>query len=274
MSEAATEPMRRTFALVRAGWRTAASYRLRLVLSIVSLLVTVVPLYFVANALQPIMAGSIAGEGDQYFGFLIVGLVTFLILPTLVNALPNQIASGVSTGTLDAILSTPSSLPAIVTGLIGFDVLWTLARAAALLLGGWVLGAELIGSRLILAAMIVGLVALSYLPFGLIAASMVIAFRTSGPLPQAVIMLSALLGGVYYPTTAIPSWIRTMADYVPLTYGLRALRATVLEGAPLTGVIPDLVALAAFTVILFAVGSAAFVASLQYARRAGTLAHL
>jgi len=48
--------MRSAIAMIRARWIAARSYRLRMIFSVASLLVSIVPLYFVANALQPIMA--------------------------------------------------------------------------------------------------------------------------------------------------------------------------------------------------------------------------
>src|SRR5688500_8098728 len=48
--------------LVRASWRTAKSYRLSFVLSFAALVVTIIPVYFVATALQPFMASVIADE--------------------------------------------------------------------------------------------------------------------------------------------------------------------------------------------------------------------
>ena len=140
--------MRSTFALIHASWRAAASYRLRLLLSLASLGATVVPLYFIANALQPVMAESIEAQGGQYFGFLIVGMVTFLLLPTAINSLPAEIGSGISTGVLEMLLATPARATSIFSGMIGFSLLWTTARAAALLLAGWLLGAELIWSQI------------------------------------------------------------------------------------------------------------------------------
>ena len=32
------------------------------------------------SALQPVMAPSISSQGGEYFGFLVVGMVTFLLL--------------------------------------------------------------------------------------------------------------------------------------------------------------------------------------------------
>lgn len=263
--------MRSFWALVLAGWRTASSYRLRLALSVGSLLVTVVPVYFVAGALQDVMDESIRDQGGEYFAFLIVGMVAFLLLPAAVNTMPTQTSMGVNTGVLEALLGTPAGMASVLLGLAGFNLLWTTVRAGVLLLGGWFLGAALMWSQVGPALVVLVLIVLAYLPIGMLAAASVIAFRTPGPLPPATLALSALLGGVYYPTEVIPSWIQTVSDFVPLTYGLRALRRTLLEGLPLTAVAEDVLMLTAFVAILSALGWLALHAAVRYARRAGTL---
>jgi len=60
---------------------------------------------------------------------------------------------------------------------------------------------------------------------------------------------------------------------IPLTYGLRALRRTLLEGEPLRAVLPDLAILALFVVGLLSVGMIALRVALAYARRVGSLSH-
>ena len=83
---------------------------------------------------------------------------------------------------------------------------------------------------------------------------------------------SASVGGVYYPTSAIPSWLAHASQAIPLTYGLRALRRAFLDGAPLSAYAGDLAALCGFAIVLFAVALLAFSMAWNYARRAGTLA--
>jgi len=100
----------------------------------------------------------------------------------------------------------------------------------------------------------------------------VLAFRTAGPLPKGMALLSGLLGGVYYPTQVIPSWLQVLSDSLPLSYGLRALRRVVLQDASFSDVAPDLLVLLAMTTVLFALGTLAIVLALRYARRQGTLA--
>src|SRR5690606_41070222 len=86
--------MRVALALVRASWLTQASYRVGVVLSFLALVATVVPVYFVADALQPVVASSIRDEGERYFGFLVVGLASLYLVGASVSALPQSISSG------------------------------------------------------------------------------------------------------------------------------------------------------------------------------------
>jgi hypothetical protein len=104
-------------------------------------------MFFVARALQPVMANSIATEGTEYFGFLLVGVITFLLLSTAVNALPDAIRSGIGRGTLEAMLATPTRLPVLLTGMMGFPLALTLARGAVMLLAASLLGAHIAWGR-------------------------------------------------------------------------------------------------------------------------------
>ncbi len=264
--------MREVFALVRASFRTALSYRLSMVLSLGSLLFTVVPLFFVARALQPTMAKSISTEGGVYFAFLLIGMIAYTYISVAVNAIPNVVSSGVGTGTLEALLATRAPLPSLLLGLTGYNLLWTTVRAVVLLIAGMFFGIHLAWSQIGGAFVVLVLIVLAYLPFGLIGAALMLAFRTSGPLASVVLILSGLLGGVYYPTSVIPKGIQELSVAVPLTYGLRALRRTLLEGMPFSAVAPDVITLVGFVVLLTAIGLLALTEALHYARRAGTLA--
>jgi ABC-2 type transport system permease protein len=264
--------MTRIAALARASWITFASYRFELLMSVAALLVTVVPLYFVAGALQPVMAHAIQQEAPTAFGFILVGMATLALMSTAVTALPQQIAQGIGTGTLEALLATPTSLPALLLGMVAFNVEWAAIRTAIFVAAGWVLGAHLVLGGLALAAGILVLLVAVHLAIGLCAAALVVAFRTAGAIPKGVLFASGLLGGVYYPTHVIPSWLQAASALLPLTYGLRALRRVLLQGAGLTAVATDVAILAGFGVVFAIVGGAALRTALRYARSHGTLA--
>lgn len=264
--------MSRILALTKANWRVMSSYRIQLLMSMAALIVSIVPLYFISQAVQPVMAASIRDQGGNAFGFLVVGLAAFTLITVCVTALPGAVAGGISNGVFEALLATPTSTPVLMLGLNAFDLTLAALRCAILLVAGWLLGANFAHGQLLPGIAILGLLVLAHVPLGYIGAALVIAFRTAGPLPKGLMLASGLLGGVYYPTTVIPSWLRSVSEYLPLSHGLRALRQVVLQNASLSAVAPDLLAVVGAALLLHAIAAVAVHSALRYARRRGTLA--
>lgn len=258
-------------ALMRAAFLSATSYRVATMLSFVSLLATVVPVYFVSGALQPVVQESIALEGGRYFGFLLVGLGSVYVMSAALGAVPGALGGSLGSGTLEALLVTRTPLPVILAGMAGYPLAQSLLRALLLLAGGAVAGVEVRWTALPAAGAVVVLLVGAYAGIGLLPAALVLVFRTAGPLATAVIALSSLLGGVYYSTSVIPAWLQQLSALVPLSYALRPLRRLLLGGEPFAAVAGDVGMLALFAVTLLATGALAFGAALRYARRAGTL---
>lgn len=264
--------MREAMALIRARWLTIGSYRAQLVFSTLGLFVSVIPIYFISRALQPMMASSIKDQGQEYFAFLVIGLIAFAFINTATGALHASFSSDIGNGSLEAVLATPITIPSLIAGMLGQAFAWTMLRTTLLLIGATLLGAHIVWSKALVAMLILALTVMAYIPLGVIAAALVLAFRTTGPLPTAITGLSMFLGGVYYPTSAIPSWLAHASKGVPLTYGLRALRRTFIDGAPMSASAGDLAALCAFAVVLSVISLGVFSMAWTYARRAGTLA--
>lgn len=264
--------MRSLAAFIRYDFLTQTSYRVHTVFMLVGVLAVVAPVYFIAPALQPTMAESIQGQGGQFFGFLVVGLAAQRILWSAMESLPSALGSGIRTGTLEAFFATPVSVSTIVAGLMAYKTLRGLFEGILLLGAGWILGARLEPDHLIVGFVIILLIVLVHVPFGLMAAAGILAYRTPGPFLLAVYGASVFLGGVYYPTEVIPSWIEKLSLLIPLTYGLRALRRTLLEGLPLPAIVNDLLILLALIVVLGAISILLFWRGLRYARQSGSLA--
>jgi ABC-2 type transport system permease protein len=138
---------------------------------------------------------------------------------------------------------------------------------------GVVLGARLAWHGLPALSLILFLLVLAYGSIGLVGAALLLRFRTTGPLLNGVLMGSALLGGVYYPTQVIPSWLQDLSKAMPLSYGLRAARQVVLLGQPFTAVAHDVLTLALCVTVLLPVGILSVAIALRYARTSGTLSH-
>ena len=263
---------RAALALTRASWRTAKSYRVSFVVSFVSLLVTIIPVYFVASALQPFMASIIAEEAREYFGFVLLGTVLLAVVSTALTSFAASVSGGLSSGFFEALMATPTPLPALLIGQAGYAFVWALGRMMLLMTAGLLLGVDVQWARLPEALLLFGLVVAAYAGIGLLAAGFVVSFRTNAMIPQAVLILSTVLGGVYFPTSVLPPAVAPLAEWIPLTPGLRALRQTLLLGYPLSATGSDLFRSLAAAAVCMLAGVVVLHWSFGYARRAGSLA--
>lgn len=260
-------------ALLRAAWLTAMSYRVQTLLSLLSLWVTVIPVFFIAGALQPTMADAIRSEGQQYFAFMLVGSFGVTLVSVCIGTLPGAVQGGISSGFLESLMMTRAPRLSILAGLSLYPILWAIFRGIVLVLAGWLIGARVAWSGLLPALLVIGLLVAVHWAISLVGAAMILVFRTTGPLTTVVVLLSTLLGGAYYPTSVIPEGIRQLATLVPASYGFRALRRVLLDGSSLADVGSDVLILAATAAGLLLLGIAGFRVALNHARRAGSLSH-
>jgi len=258
-------------AILRASFLTATSYRLRFIQALLTSVITVIPVFFVARALQPMMGPTIESEGRDFFAFLVVGFVVMSLVVICVDSLPTQVAGDINNGFFEALLGAPVGTPSILVGLVAYPFLFTAVRGLVMLGLAAALGVHLSLVRLPDIALIVALLAIAHFGVSLAATGLMIAFRTTLSIPQVVIAASGFLGGVYWPTSVIPSWVYSVSEFVPMTYGLRAIRQAALEGRSLAQVGDDVLTLAAFAGCLMSLGVLVLTLSLAYARRRGTL---
>ncbi|MEO6528283.1 MAG: ABC transporter permease [Gemmatimonadaceae bacterium] len=263
--------MRSAWALIRVTFLTAASYRLAMLVSVAGLALQIVPTYYIGRTLNPYLAPTIAEQGGDLFGFLVLGTIAYLLLAAAVDSLPRAFERGISTGTLELIFSTPSPVAALLVGLTGYEILFAMTRCVVVLLAATVFGFHPHWANVPAAMLILGVIVVTYFGVGMIAGGMIIAYRRTASLQTIAILGSAILGGVTYPPSLIPSWLGKFSGLVPMTYGIRAVRQLVIGGTPLRAVLPDVGILAMFCVAFLALGSLAMTHALRRARAEGTL---
>jgi ABC-2 type transport system permease protein len=264
--------MREAFAFVRQDYLTQVSYRVRAFFSVLGLIVSLIPLYFVAQALQPVMARSIEAQGREYFAFLLVGIIASRWMVVAVTTLPEALGAAVRTGTLESLFATPVPFGGWVLGMMGYKLVWTTVESGIIVVVGLLLGVRFVGPSIVTAFAVLVLITAAYMAFGIAGGALILFFRTTGPLLSVILLGSTLLGGVYYPTHVIPSWIQRLSAVVPLTYGLRALRKTLLEGVPLEAVRADVTILTLFVVTLLVCSLYSLRCAVRHARHTGSLA--
>lgn len=224
-----------------------------------------------------LVAGSTGGHlsaygGGQYFPFVLVGLALAGFQTVALTSISFAIQHGMYTGTLEAMLVTPTSLSTIVFS----SVLYQFVSALLSLLLYVVFGALLFNfslahTNLGSAAVILALTLLAHLPLGIFSASFLLIFKRGDPVTSLVGSLSALLAGVFFPLTVLPDWLQTVSFFLPFTHALEGLRQAVLNGRTLLELSTQVGVLSLFAAVLLPLSLAVFSYAIHQAKRLGTL---
>lgn len=99
---------------------------------------------------------------------------------------------------------------------------------------------------------------LSLWGMGLVFSALGLVLKRSNDLANLLSGFVLLLGGIYYPISALPLWLRIPAEVLPFGYGIQALASASLHDASISALGPQLMPLAVFAVLLPVLGIVTF----------------
>ncbi|MFJ8535110.1 ABC transporter permease [Streptomyces sp. NPDC093591] len=183
-----------------------------------------------------VFGSALAMPGEQYRSFLVPGL----LVATAANGLMTgmfQAAQDTHRGVMDRFRTLPMSRAAVPLGQAVADLVVTAAGTVPFLLVGLAVGWRIEGSALE-AAGAVGLLLLFRFAMTWIGIFLGLLTRNeeaAGQLGGATFVLP-LLSNAYIPTEGLPGWLRTLAEWNPISAVTMALRdlfgnAAVPDGA-------------------------------------------
>ena len=263
----------RLAAFLRRDLREALSYKFTFVSSFFGILFSTATFFFVAKLVPP-GSPSLVPFGGDYFSFVVVGVAFSSLLGMFQAGLPAVIRTAQVSGTLEAVLLTPSSMPTVLVGSSLYQFVFQSLRtvlhlALAILVFGMKVGRVDWAGVLAVA----GLTALCFLSVGILSASFILVFKMGNPFGWILGGVSGLLGGMVFPVSILPSWVRWVSSLLPVTYALGGMRRSLLAPAGFRALLPDVAALAAFNAVLLPLSLVAFKAAIRKAKRDGTLTH-
>jgi ABC-2 type transport system permease protein len=260
-------------AFLRRDLREALTYKFSFLSSVAGILLSSATFYFVAK-LVPSGAPSLGPFGGDYFSFAVIGVAFAGLLGMFQEGLAAVVRGAQVSGTLEALLVTPVPIPVVLFGSSLYSLLFQVVRAAlhlgvAAALFGLSFGRVNIGGVLAVG----GLTILCFLSVGVLSASFVLVYKTGNPFSWVLGTVSGLLGGVVFPISLLPPWIRWVSSLLPVTYALDGMRRSLLASAPFAEVLPDIAALAIFDAVLLPLSLVAFRLAVRKAKKDGTLSH-
>ena len=253
-------------AVVRRDMRIFLSYRFRWLTRILGTLLTLTTFYYVSKLARADAVGSHA----SYFAFLLVGIVA---LPVLTGAMTvaQFVRQELVAGNFERLIVSPTGPVIGILAMLIFPLAFALLLAAiTMALGIALFGVhvELGGIPLTLGVMALGCIA--FASIGLLFVAALIAFKSAAGVTWVIAGLG-LVGGVYFPISLFPGWIRWAGSVQPLTPTIELLRH-LLVGTPLAHAAwADWLKLGAFAAVLLPVATYILSQALKLSRAQGTI---
>ena len=254
--------------------RSEVSYRFSFILQFLNIFFSVAVFYFVAQLLGDSVNPYLEPYGGDYFAFVLIGIAFGSYFGVGLSSFSQSLRSAQMTGTLEAMLSTPTRISTIILSSSQWNYLMTTLRVVIyLLIGTLFLDVDLGDANYFAAVIILVLTVITFSSLGIIAAGFIMVLKRGDPITWIFGTVSNLLGGIYYPIAVTPNWMQSLAKLIPVTYALRAMRLALLQGANFSELQGDILALGIFCVVLIPLSLMIFGFAVRLAKIDGSLTH-
>ncbi len=228
--------------------------------------------YNVAGALAVSLIGKQFGDPRLLLS-LMIGAVFWNYLSVIFSFIAETITWERWEGTLEYTMMAPvhrathllgSTLYAVLYGLVHTTVVLAVLVAF--------FGLDMSRANLATAAVFMVIGSLSFIGIGMMAAILPMMYVERGSQMTFVLQsLLLLVSGVYYSVDILPGWMQVLSRVSPATYVLDGVRKGLVDGRPVTGLLPDVWPLLVMAIVLIPLGVWAFGQAERYAKRTGKL---
>jgi ABC-2 type transport system permease protein len=253
--------------LVR-DFKLATSYRVAFLLSIARAIFPLLILYLPAALMGDVESTR---EYGGFLAFSVIGLGMMNFFMASYGSFANALRSEQATGTLEAVLMAPLSVPLLVVASSGWAFLWSVFSALLFIGGGALLYDIALPGNFALALGLIALTTVVFVSIGVFSASFAVVWKRGDPIGPLISATFFLLGGVIYPPRILPGWLAWISQLLPVTHAVTALREVLLQDRSLASVSDHVWVLAGFAVVLVPTSLAAFGWAVRRATRDGTL---
>lgn len=260
------------FAFLKRDWRLESSYRFSFFLQFVGIFFSVTIFYFISDLFGHAADPYLTPYRTDYFTFVLIGIAFSGYFSIGISSFSQKIRTAQTTGTLEAMLSTPTHYSAIIFASSLWDYLITTLRVFVYFaVGVFLMGVSFANANYFSALVILFLSIITYSSLGIIAASFIMVLKRGDPVTWLISSISSLLGGVYYPVAILPEGLRWLASLIPVTYSLHGMRLALLQGANITALFTEVLVLTLFSSILLPLSLISFQYSVKRAKIDGSL---
>ena len=211
-----------------------------------------------------------AGTGD-FMSFVLVGSLISAFVAAVFWGMGFALKNEMDSGVLESNWLTPVPRPLFLAGQTIASIVITATNSiVVLLLANWLFGFTIGGSVLTTLGVLL-LMLVSLYGFGFAFAAVVLLLRDANAMIDISNFVVSLLSGGQFPVSVLPRFLLVVSLALPLTYGYDAARGLLLGARTLLPIPAEVAILAAFMVIMVALGAYVFARIERRCRQLGTL---
>jgi ABC-2 type transport system permease protein len=249
--------------------RLLMTYRLVFLLEWFAIAASVAGLWFVSK-LVPASSAFGGGHVASYFEYAVVNVAFVTLQTAALQSFENSIRNEQVYGTLEAVLSTPTSVSLVVLASGAWAFTLAFIQVTLYLVMGGVFGLHFNHVNFASLAAFLILAITATVPLGVIGAAAIVRFKQGAPTQFVLSRGATLLAGVLFPVSLLPLWLQAVSWTLPITHALNGIRGA-FNGATLRDLSPDLIWLAVATIVLLPFSLFVFRAAVARAKFDGTL---
>ena len=198
----------------------------------------------------PLRFESVQARDLAYIDFLVPGIVGMTVMQLGLFGVAFGFVQLKRTGALRRLFATPTSPAYFLSAQVLSRLIICIAQVAILIGVGIWFGLQMFGDYGTL-AVIVLIGSAIFLAVGFAIAGWAKNEDQAAPVANLVSLPMMFLSGVFFPRDAMPDFLASITQFMPLTYVNEALRAVVNDGAGLLSLGPQLLGMGVWAVITF-----------------------
>ena len=193
---------------------------------------------------------DLPGRSLGYIDFLVPGILGLTVMQLGLFSVSFGFVQLKRTGALRRLFATPTSPAYFLGAQVTSRLIIGLTQVLVLLGVGLWFGLHLVGSIfLLLGVSLLG--SIIFLAIGFSIAGWAKNEDQAAPVANLVSLPMTFLSGVFFSRDAMPDFLRTITDYLPLTYLNHALRSVTNDGVGVGAIGGDLLGMAVWAVLAF-----------------------
>jgi len=169
-----------------------------------------------------------ATNSSDYFSFVVVGSAFFVYVVATMFTLGRTMFWDRASGTLEAVMLTPASTLAYMTGSMISAFGTATLNLVIMVVLGTLLGFHLGSLNLSLFAVGLVFMIISLFGLGLIVNAVTLYFRDRTNTANTLTTLILVFSGIVAPLPLLPSWAQVIGSTIPFTYALNLLRQSLI----------------------------------------------